>query len=381
MAQHNKADRLEKLPQLPQYLCNREELVRNATDLLRNRGVIVLRAPPNTGKTTLLHLISKYITSNHVDLTPVYCLWAPRTKAEITRHTYGFKQQLLDALDSQNPSEDEWERAVFLIDEAQYTYEEHHMWDEYFKNPREGTGPRFVLVCVHGSAEGLVEYGDLPSSSTRISAEKRIELYPNESGGQKILLSQPEILQIVQMWCSQRKYSFDSEVVDYFEFETQGHAGVLGLLLDHLTRKANDVLSLPSLLYYRLIRYCQLPLKERASLKWKPELCHRLENDGFLEQLENSRGFWTRNMEVSFRRLIEREKNKETRYRNLTINDVKDSLRKILDRPQGFAIMAGEDDLALDYCHQLGLIHTQERNEQIYYTFASRVHQRYELYI
>ncbi len=54
-----------------EYLTHRTDLVKAVIDRLRQMHVIVIRAPPRVGKSTLISLIDREIIQNHLDLEPV----------------------------------------------------------------------------------------------------------------------------------------------------------------------------------------------------------------------------------------------------------------------------------------------------------------------
>ncbi len=127
------------------------------------------------------------------------------------------------------------------------------MWDERFKNPPSSYGDLFVLVCVHGSASGVVRWGEHPSQAAQIPSRRRIELHPNTSGGLCMSFSSEEISDVVRAWTRCHAPPCD-DLIEYLKFETQGHVGMLELVLQHLKGKASDnhVLPLSSLQYHEL---------------------------------------------------------------------------------------------------------------------------------
>ena len=259
--------------------------------LLLDRRVIVVRAPPEAGKTTLLQLLGTEILKNHPNLEPVRISWTSRSDETMAKKPYkGLLDEKLDEFRQLNDQERvngnpiqfyfhrfiracskvvtpligatdrikrlSYNQTVFLIDEAQNTYREPQMWDELFKNPDQRRNPYFVLVCVYGSASGTVQWGSSPSEASEIESHRRIELHSNVPDGPRMLLSSQEIREMVRIWANEHEPPFQhqDDVIEFLEFETQGHAGMLGRLLKHLSRMAQDdhVLSLPSAAYREL---------------------------------------------------------------------------------------------------------------------------------
>ncbi len=93
--------------------------------------------------------------------------------------------------------------------------------------------------------------------------------------------------------------------------------------------------------------------------------------------------------------MLKQEKERGSQYRDLTFNDVQGALTRVASQLEGYEVEAKCSDSALEYCHRLGLIHTElqddtdlgddigleEEKRQIRYTFASRIHQRYGPYL
>ncbi len=162
-------------------------------------------------------------------------------------------------------------RTVYLIDDAVNTYAEIAMWEDLFKNPNpSNTGADlFVLVCVHGSADGVLEWGDEPGQGAEIESHRRIELRSrvrkgsiaapemHSNGGFNddemtpgslcMLLSSVDIQEVVKEWTNSHvpALQIGDDLIEYLKFETQGHAGMLVSVLNHLSRMESSDLVLP----------------------------------------------------------------------------------------------------------------------------------------
>ena len=57
------------------YICGREELIDATLKLVFERKVVIIRATPQVGKTTLLHLLGRHILYQYPSLEPVWIIW------------------------------------------------------------------------------------------------------------------------------------------------------------------------------------------------------------------------------------------------------------------------------------------------------------------
>ena len=125
------------------------------------------------------------------------------------------------------------------------------MWEKLFKNPDHTGKALFVLLCAHSSADGTFEWGFDLSQAATIPLHRRIKQHPNAPGRLCTLLLPQEIGEVVKIWAAGRVHPFqiDPDVIEYLEFETQGHAGMLQMVLRHLSNIAdgNQVLMTSSL--------------------------------------------------------------------------------------------------------------------------------------
>ncbi len=70
------------------YLIHRTDLVKTVIDRLRQMHVIIIRAPPQVGKSILMRLIGREIIQNHPDLELVDILWKLRGTESIEKRSY-----------------------------------------------------------------------------------------------------------------------------------------------------------------------------------------------------------------------------------------------------------------------------------------------------
>ena len=233
-------------PVTADYPCLREDLVHETIKLLRKEAVIVIRAPPQVGKTVLLSLLGRKILVDHQDLEPVRIVWGNRSEEDIrSKPYYEILEEHLETASKENEKvrtkvlgksstiSTKPRKAVFLIDEATNTYKEIMMWADLFKNP-DRQDDFFVLVCSYGSAKGVYQYGPEDAESVQIPPGRRVELFPTDNKLQ-LLLSTCEIRQVVHEWHLKLEgIVLDPDVYDFLETETEGHAGMLSMLLKYL---------------------------------------------------------------------------------------------------------------------------------------------------
>ena len=60
------------------HVCERQNLVASILRLLDSMRVVVIRATPQVGKTTLLWLLGRHVLDKRLDLEPVFVHWKPR---------------------------------------------------------------------------------------------------------------------------------------------------------------------------------------------------------------------------------------------------------------------------------------------------------------
>ena len=227
------------------YVSFREELVTATMRLVLEKGVVVIRATPQVGKSTLLKLLGRHILKEHPSLEPIWIHWV--SKENRNGHSY---QKYLDeaaiqwrrmnaAYRPQNPKT----REIFLLDEAQNSYDEFDFWSSELKNRLTTSQPLFVLVCVYGSTTELLGGEDMttPSEAFRIDQSQRIELRPSITGGMCMQFTSKETELVVNKWALDNKYELTGDVCEYMHMATSGHPGMLRMLLDYFDSRFPQV--------------------------------------------------------------------------------------------------------------------------------------------
>jgi hypothetical protein len=210
---------------------------------------MVIRATPMVGKTALLQLIGYHVLHEERDLEPVYLIWENREKRKYGPfHEYLRRRELEwrernSKLRPRNPNA----RSIFLIDEAQGSYEETEFWSKLKSTRVTRAQPLYVLVCVYGAAG--ISYKrdpDIELQAQRMHALQRVELRPSKSFHLCMLFQLDEVELIVNKFAMYNGYQVDQGVGRYLYSATEGHPGMVGLLLSHITNLTKTV-SLPNL--------------------------------------------------------------------------------------------------------------------------------------
>jgi hypothetical protein len=226
------------------YLCTREELVASVLQQTRTYGVMIIRATPMVGKTALLRLLGHHVVHKQPDLEPVYFNWK-KIYARENQHYEQYLQcerarwQKKNAkLRPRNPNA----RTIYLIDEAQDSYEDSDFWSMLKNCHNTENQHLFVLVCVYGAA-GVCSKRDpsIESQAQRIHALQGIELRPTTSSGLCMLFRQDEVASIVQKFALYNKCQLGERVATYLYSATGGHPGMIGLLLSHIVDLSKSV--------------------------------------------------------------------------------------------------------------------------------------------
>ncbi|KAL8854175.1 MAG: hypothetical protein Q9221_001098 [Calogaya cf. arnoldii] len=241
---HHHPELVERSPGTANYLSPRTNLVDYTVELLLQQRIIIIRATPQTGKTTLGHLVSRKLFLDHPELEPVFSMWDP-TRDESTRMTMPYQEVLALQYNTAKRLNDDLrleiglhvdkidfpKTRVYIIDEAVLMYPETQMWDNLFKGPprTEDNAPYFILLC-------LYEWGPIESQSATIPIKRRIELLAQPPHPLGIRMDQTECRWVISLWAKSHEppAAYDDDMVEFLWYETEGHAGVLGLMLTYI---------------------------------------------------------------------------------------------------------------------------------------------------
>lgn len=120
---------------------------------------------------------------------------------------------------------------IIIFDEAQSTYWDHELWNEFFKSFTWASNQRVVLFASYGSPKGLIS---LETTSMVIPALQLITLRPVDHGdgvpSAGLFLTDDEYEALIR-----RRYDWTRFTPDFFKFvqdATAGHVGAVINLID-----------------------------------------------------------------------------------------------------------------------------------------------------
>ncbi|KAH7038893.1 hypothetical protein B0J12DRAFT_764734 [Macrophomina phaseolina] len=343
------------------YPSERDELVTSVLQHARNCAVIVIRATPMVGKTTLLKLLGHHITHHELDLEPVYIQWESRQDRNGLPYEEYLAQEKITWQERNAESRpcNPRARTIYLIDEAQRSYEEDTLWAmlKNYHNTRDGS--LFVLVCVYGAAGTSPQRETFIESQARLMhSMQRIELRPSTPGSPYMLFKQEDTDAMLRKFALYHKCQLDNGVVEYLHRATGGHPGMLGVLLSHVKT---------------FCRETGVPVPRTLS----PEFLHELivqHEDSFVEWLGRwGRGVWSPRCEGNVQKGL-----RKPEYSHIQLLDVKKALREVAIQPDGLTRRQKDFD-AFALCHKAGLLHTEQPlvgSEDTKFTFPSPLHRR-----
>ena len=220
------------------FLCERKDLVSSVMQRVRQYGVVVIRATPQVGKSALLKLLGHRIVHQELDLEPVYVIWENREKRKnVTCEDYLNTQAAVyrkknTTIRPCNPEA----RSIFLIDEAQGSYEEEHFWTHLKNHHQTRQQSLYVLVCVYG-AVGIsrMREPNVESQALQMHSLQRIELRSSTPGAPCMLFRPEEVDIMVRKFATYVNLQLEPGVAEYLYHATDGHPGMIGLLLGHWT--------------------------------------------------------------------------------------------------------------------------------------------------
>ncbi|KAI9666281.1 MAG: hypothetical protein M1821_004216 [Bathelium mastoideum] len=343
------------------YMCEREELVASALHHARSCGVVVIRATPFVGKTTLLQLLGIHVVYKEPDLEPVYLSWTKRDRRDDIPYEEYLERSKAEwrkknaALRPGNPNA----RPIFFIDEAQESYEEDGFWSSLKNYHLTRNKPIFVLVCVYG-ATGIsrIREPNIESQAQQMHKLQRIELRPSMYGNPCMLFRKEETAQVMEKFAIDKHCKLEDRTVEYIHSATDGHPGMVALMIMHVIRffepgKIPRALS-PSLFHYLMIQ----------------------RENGLVDYLSwYGRGVWTSSCEEYVRTSL---RTPTYRHLNLELLDIQKALREVAINLNGLSRVQ-EDFDAFSFCHKWGLLHTEPHilgSEGTTFTFASPLHRR-----
>lgn len=202
-------------------------------ELLDIMKVVVIRATPQAGKSTLLYLRSNHVLYGRRHLEPVFIDWRKREwrgnspyRAYLEQEKSWWQKKNAEYRPC-NPGA----KTLYLIDEGQQSYEEVDFWARDLKNPGTRGHAMFVVVCSYGADVAVSRVAEIESQSLQISAVQRVELCPSRTNNPHILFKLEETTEVVQKWATFHRYELTDDIYEYLHKATDGHPGMVDFVL------------------------------------------------------------------------------------------------------------------------------------------------------
>lgn len=217
------------------YICERKELVASIMRMLEDWRVVVIRSTPQVGKSILLWLLGHHVLHGRRELEPVFINWRTREERKNLPYAkYLAREKLMwqERNAKHRPCNPE-AKTLYLIDEAQQSYEDEAFWTKELKNRFTRSQPMFVLVCLYGADVSIERPPYIDSRSLSINPVQRVELRPSQNKNSCILFTLQETTVVVQKWAISNQYELTDGLYEYLHVATGGHPGMVGFVLRH----------------------------------------------------------------------------------------------------------------------------------------------------
>lgn len=218
-----------------QEISPRTKTVEGLAQLLEAYRVIHVRGTPSSGKTTLARLLlNHYIYRSK----PVVLIDGWHNVPDPTTHLV--ERSILSGYVGVTPINLLTLDIVFLIDEAQQSYQDSRLWLGIIKTQSlRPSGPKICIFSSYGSpATGPTQY---PHGSTPIhfGVEQRVSISVSSIPGAPsicLFYNEEEFSEVVRLRCASptHKFVMDPTAIDYFYLITNGHPGAVTSLLGYL---------------------------------------------------------------------------------------------------------------------------------------------------
>ena len=218
------------------FVCERQDLIASILQLVRDTRVVIIRATPLVGKSTLLRLLDRHILDTQRDLEPIFIHWESKSKRnDLECDLYlQRKESTWREINAKYRSSQSTARTIYLIDEAQGSYEEETLWGNLLKSRNTRSQPLFVLVCLYGAAN--ISHADelhVESQALCVDSLQRIELRQSTLGRPCMLFKPKETIITVEKWAIANRYMFDDGLPRYLHAAIDGHPGMVELILQY----------------------------------------------------------------------------------------------------------------------------------------------------
>jgi hypothetical protein len=248
----------------------RRDTIKKLLDLVISHRVIHVRGTPTSGKTVLSRMLYTHILQEYQAFSPIYITWElPGSEGRSEgKHWLSYLCEK-----GSIPEESFWHQhnAIFVLDEAQLSYQETSFWVECIKSQKDNdSGPRFVLFSSFGSASHIA-LKIRGSSPIDLHPNQRVSLFPGPNGV-SLYFTFKECEDLSKSMTLNRGFNVAEDVLQHLFTLTNGHPGLFhGLFKALIDREASACSSkyycFRSLSYYLLLRSASiLPMQVNYSM-------------------------------------------------------------------------------------------------------------------
>jgi hypothetical protein len=215
---------------------HRRDTVEKLLHLVVSHRVVHVRGTPTSGKTVLSRMLYTHILEQK-EYIPIYITW------KLLGNSDRSKTHWLSYLCDNNLISEEsfWHqhKVIFVVDEAQLSYQETSFWVECIKSQKNNScGPRFVLFSSFGSASHIVL--KIPGSSPiDLDPNQRVSLFPGPHGV-SLYFTFEECKDLCKSMTRDRGFSVHEDVLQHLFTLTNGHPGLFhGIFKALIDREAS----------------------------------------------------------------------------------------------------------------------------------------------
>lgn len=191
-----------------------------------------VRGTPASGKTTLALLLAQHIHQQEPAVHTIYIpIWPLQDVEAIGGWQFYLRQKY------------GWvpgKKTVFIFDEAQTTYEDYSLWDEFIKNIQAYNDRFAIALASYGSPSSRIRIAGLP---VVVGDWQRVTLHQinlDGLGSVGLFFSQTEFEDLVYKKFALARHYFDPSFLKVVFEVTGGHVGAingfLGAIVDHDVR-------------------------------------------------------------------------------------------------------------------------------------------------
>jgi hypothetical protein len=170
---------------------------------METQAVVHVRGTPTTGKSTLLNLLYDYLKQHRPEyVVSILDSWKGYPGEDILDYDDYLMDYIKDDLTAPITKYDLRSRAdlVFLIDEAQSSYDDVGFWNSLIKERSQSPGlpgPKFVLFALYGRhANPRSEKDKMHCTPSVLAPEQKVSLLPDRTCSSKLFLffTRPEFM-------------------------------------------------------------------------------------------------------------------------------------------------------------------------------------------